>query len=341
MAKHVYGVDFGTGNIKFYNGVTKKLLNEKNVIATKKGNVTYSFGDDAYEMYEKTPEQISVTFPIKFGVIADMERMTNLFEEFFHKVNLPKRKKSGDFCIAVPTDVSEVEKRAFYDLVADSKIKSRDIVVVEKPIADAVGIGIDVTQNGGNMIVDFGADTTEISVVASGGIVLSKILKIGGNQLDESIVGMIKKKYNILVGNKTAEIVKIALANPIASEEEKMASLKVFGRNIISGLPASKIVTSDLVNDAINPALNMLVDTVQSLIERTPPDLAADITEKGIYLTGGSSNIPNINQMISQKTNLKVNIVKNPSLSVINGIAIILANPQLKELLYTPCENDY
>jgi len=343
MARHIYGVDFGTGNIKFYNSATKKTINEKNIIAIKNEKEVFSIGDEAFEMYEKAPDEISVTFPIKYGVIADMNNMSSLFEHFFDKVNLPKKKKTGEFYIAVPTDISEVEKRAFYDLVADSRFKVKDIAVVEKPIADAVGIGIDIDNPKGNMIVNIGADTTEITVTSLGGIVISKIIKMGGNKLDETICNIVRKKYNILIGMKTAEIVKITLANAILEEDDEVYqnTLKVFGRNIITGLPANKVVSAALVSEAIHETLYSLVDSIKILLERTPPELSADIIDTGIYLTGGSSAIPKLDELISNATGLKVNIVEEPALTVINGLAEIINNPKLSGLLYTPRKNDY
>ena len=346
MARHVYGVDFGTGNIKIYNGATKKLMNEKNIIAIKNEKEVFSIGNEAFEMYEKAPDEISVTFPVKYGVIADMNNMTSLFEQFFHKANLPKKRKSGDFYIAIPTDISEVEKRAFYDLVVDSKIKVKDIAVVDKPIADAVGIGIDINNPKGNMIINIGADTTEITVTSLGGIVLGKIIKMGGNRLDEAICNIVRKKYNILIGMKTAEIIKITLANAMMEEDEEdqevfQNTLKVFGRNIITGLPANKVVSADLVSEAINETLYSLVDSIKILLERTPPELSADIIDTGIFLTGGSASIPRLDQLISKATGLKVNVVENPALTVINGLAEIINNPKLSDLLYTPRQNEY
>lgn len=347
MAKHIYGIDFGTSNIKIYNRAGEQLLNEKNIIALKSGNQVFSFGDEAFEMYEKAPDDIQVTFPIKYGVIADMEHMEKLFEHFFDKVNLPRKRKSGDFYIAVPTDISEVEKRAFYDLVADSNIKVKDIAVVDKPIADAVGVGIDVDSPKGSMIVNIGADTTEISVTSLGGIVISKIIKTGGNKLDETICNIVRKKYNILIGMKTAEQVKIRLANailPAEDEEEDVfynRTYRVFGRNIITGLPANKQVSALLVSEAIHEFLYTLVDSIKQLLERTPPELSADIMDTGIYLTGGSSAIPGLDRLIEEATGLHVNPVESPELSVVRGLMEIIHNPELSGLLYTPRENEY
>ena len=184
MSKSVYGIDFGTSNIKIYNGVTRTSLNEKNIIAIKNKTDLFEIGDEAFKMYEKAPDNIEVVFPIKYGVIADLKKMKMLFEQFFKKLTGPRGSKMGRFCIAVPADITEVEKRAFYEVVAKSDIKAREIKIVEKPIADAVGLGIDISSSKGNMIVNIGADTTEVSIISHGGIVISRIVKIGGNMLD-------------------------------------------------------------------------------------------------------------------------------------------------------------
>lgn len=187
MAQHVYGIDLGTSNIKMYSSSSDNILNEKNVIAIKNKNEIFSFGNQAFEMYEKAPENINVSFPVKFGVIADIKNMETLFSCFYKKLNGGKTVNGADYCIAVPTDVTEVEKRAFYDVILDAKLKAKNITVVEKPIADAVGMGIDVQSPNGHMIVDIGSDTTEISVISLGGIVLSKLIKTGGSKFDEAI----------------------------------------------------------------------------------------------------------------------------------------------------------
>ena len=210
MGQLIYGVDMGTSNFKIYNIGTERIINEKNVIAIKDKKQVFEFGDYAFEMYEKAPENINVSFPIKNGVIADLENMDTLFTCFYKKVNDGKLVAGSDFCISVPTDITEVEKRAFYEVIMHSKIKPKNIVVVEKPIADAVGVGIDIDSPKGNMIVNFGADTTEISVVSLGGIVLSKLIKTGGNKFDESICNSVRKKHNLIIGMRTAERVKMA-----------------------------------------------------------------------------------------------------------------------------------
>ncbi len=190
---NVYGIDISTSNFKMCCKDKDAILNEKNIIAIANKKDLLAFGDEAYEMYEKAPENIEVSFPVKFGVIADIENMQTLLLNFFNKVNDDKKNTgNNDFYIAVPTDVTEVEKRAFYELVADSKVKAKNIYIVDKPVADAIGAGLDVTKSRGVMMVNIGAETTEISVLSLGGIVISKSIKIGGNKLDDCIISNVR-----------------------------------------------------------------------------------------------------------------------------------------------------
>ncbi|MCI8955761.1 MAG: rod shape-determining protein [Eubacterium sp.] len=343
MSKSVYGIDFGTSNIKIYNGMTKTTLNEKNIIAIKNKNELFEIGDEAFKMYEKAPDNIKVIFPIKFGVIADLKSMKMLFEQFFKKLTGPRGSKMGRFCIAVPADITEVEKRAFYDVVAKSDIKAREIKIVEKPIADAVGLGIDMTSSRGNMIINIGADTTEISVISHGGIVVSRIIKMGGNRLDQMICDAVKRKYNILIGLKTAEHIKCKLSDAMYDEEDDLEEelLYVYGRNVITGLPSERGVSKDTIYEAIKQFFDDIIESIKNLLERTPPELTADIMDIGLYLTGASSAISNLDKLIAKETDLKVNTIKNPGESVIRGISMIMSDSSYKKLMYEPRESSF
>ncbi|MBR3645014.1 MAG: rod shape-determining protein, partial [Lachnospiraceae bacterium] len=301
-----------------------------------------AIGNEAYEMYEKSPDGIDVQFPVKDGVIANLKYMEQLFERFFIKCNEPKVIKSGRFLLALPTDITEVEKRAFYDVVSESSIRAKEIKAVQKPVADAVGAGIDIESQKGNMIVNIGADTTEITVTSSGGIVISRILKNGGNKLDESICAIVKKKYNILIGQKTAEQIKIHLADALYDEDNDDEEFySVYGRNIITGLPSERTISSDFIYEAIEEFAMTIIDSIKTLLERTPPELVADIHESGIYITGGSSCIKNIDKLISKETGIKVNTVRTPAESVVRGLAKIISDSKYKKLIFTPEDAGY
>lgn len=335
----IYGVDIGTSNFKMCCKDKDFILNEKNIIAIANKRELLAFGDEAYEMYEKAPENIEVSYPVKFGVIADIENMQTLLVNFFNKINSDKKVAGNvDFYIAVPTDVTEVEKRAFYELVADSKIKAKNIYIVDKPVADAIGVGLDVTKSRGIMMVNIGAETTEISVLSLGGIVISKSVKIGGNKLDDSIITNVRKVYNLVIGSKTAEGLKKELGSAVQTEEQFAAG---FGRNVLSGLPVSIQISSDVIYNAIIDPLHSVMDSIKVILERTPPELAADIIKNGIYVTGGTSKISNLADFINHETNLKVNIVEEPSESVVRGLMGVVTNPEFQKVAYTPQDKSY
>lgn len=331
---NTYGIDIGTSNFKMCCKEKDKILNEKNMIAIANRTELLAFGDEAYEMYEKAPENIEVSFPVKFGVIADIENMQTLLFSFFNKINDSKKGPSNtDFYIAVPTDVTEVEKRAFYELVVDSKVKAKNVFVVDKPVADAVGAGLDVTKSKGIMIVNIGAETTEISVLSLGGIVISKSVKIGGNKLDDCIISSVRKAYNLVIGSKTAENLKKQLGSAVKKEETFAPG---FGRNVLSGLPVCVQISSDVIHGAIIDLFHSIMDSIKVILERTPPELAADIIKNGIYVSGGTSQISNLEEFISKETSLKVNIVDKPSESVVRGLVEVVNNPEYSRLAYTP-----
>lgn len=221
----------------------------------------------------------------------------------------------------------------------DAKVKAKKIVVVEKPIADALGIGIDVNSPNGHLIVNIGADTTEITVISMGGIVISKLIKTGGIKLDDAIASSIRKKYNLVIGNRSAEIVKKELADAMNEEPDKVTT--TYGRNIVTGLPNAREINGELVHEAISELLHQIIENIKVILERTPPELSADIISRGIYLTGGSANIKNICKLITKETGLKVNVAEEPSESVIRGISKLLASPELMKLAYVPREKEY
>ncbi len=342
MPLSLFGIDFGTRDIKIYNGINKTITSEKDLLAIKDETDIIAFGDEAFEMYEKTPPNIETIFPVSQGVIAKLNNTMSLFELFYKKLMGPKASKLGRFCVTVPADITEVQKKAFYDVIFKSGVKSREIKIVEKPIADAVGIGLDMTSSRGNMIVNIGADTTEISVISSSGIVVSKMLTIGGNKIDELIAETIKKRYNIFIGLKTAEKVKIKLADAMYDEDnDDDEVLYITGRNAITGLPSERAITKDTVYMAIESFFEEVVEGIQNMLERTPPELKKDINDVGLYLTGGSALIKNLDKYISEKTSLDVNNVMNPKESVIRGVSRIVSDNKYRKLMFEPKESSF
>lgn len=329
MSRKAYGIDFGTSMIKIYRKGQGVLLDEKNVIAIADRKKVMAVGNEAYEMCEKAPANIAVSYPIKSGVVADIENMQTLLDTFIGRLNSKQLFGGRDFYVAVPSDITEVQKRAFYDLIANSNAKAKHIWIVEKPVADATGAGLDVTTAQGVMIVDIGAETTEISILSLGGIVLSKLIPVGGNKFDETIKLTVKKKYGLVIGDKTAENIKKKLAFAILSDTEAM---KVYGRDVVSGLPTEMEVDSDMVFESITEHLTTIIDAMKVILERTPPEISADIIDSGIYVTGGSSQIRRLDELISQETDLRVNLVTDPENSVVNGMGKIMEDAALAEL---------
>lgn len=328
MTNKVIAIDFGTSTLKIYKKGSGVILDEKNVIAIENKKTVKAIGDEAYEMLEKAPKSIQVSYPVRNGVIADIAKMETLINTVIKKIT--KMSLKGGYCIvAVPTDITDVEKRAFYELISNSAARVKGVGIVEKPIAAALGAGLDITSANGVMTVDIGADTTEISIMSLGGIVISKLIPVGGNKIDESIKLYVKKKYKLLIGDKTAEVIKKELADAELDEEK---SIKVFGRNVVTGLPTEMEISSSMAHEAIIEYLKTIIDAIKMILERTPPEISSDIIDSGIYIVGGSANIRNIDKLIASETDLSVNIADNPSNAVINGLGMIVEDSNYKVL---------
>ena len=298
MTNNVYGIDLGTCNMKIYCKASNKIMNEKNTIALVNKNEMYAYGDDAYAMYEKAPETIQVTFPVVGGVIADFNNLQVMLQTYL-EAHAKGKLRGAEFIVAVPTDITDVEKRAFFDMFYKSKLKPKSVLLCEKPIADAVGLGLNVNEPTGIMVVDIGADTTEISVISLGGLVLSDLLHSGGNKIDESIITYVKRKYNLVIGQKTAQSMKETLGSGIPGNTQTMV---VVGRDVVSGLPIEMEMSGAVVYEAIKDNLNTICNSIKMILEKTPPELARDIIHSGIYITGGSSQIHDLDQLFRDIT---------------------------------------
>ena len=339
MANNAFGIDLGTNNIKIYNRNDDNIMIEKNMIAIENKNTLFAYGNSAFEMYEKAPDNIVVSFPIKDGVIADIKNMKSLIEKMFIKLNYPKivrgdlqkgNTKPSDFFIAVPTDVTEVEKRAFYDLIKGANVKAKKIMVVEKAVADGLGLDIDVKNSQGVLVVNVGYETTEISILSLGGIVLSRLIKVGGMKFDDAIRAAVRREFSLIIGGKTAENVKIALKE---LEEEGKGAV-VYGRDIVTGLPVEREIPTRMVDESLEEHFNTIIDNVKVILERTPPELAADIYRHGIYLTGGASQVSHLAERLATGTGLHVNVAENPLTSVATGLAKIIKDDNYKTVAY-------
>ena len=330
MLNNVFGIDLGTNNIKIYNRADDTILVEKNMIAIENKNNVFAYGDSAFDMYEKAPSNIHISYPLSNGVIADIHNMEKIVRFFLNDLT-GNSIKSADYYIAVPTDVTEVEKRAFYNLIRDANVKAKKIMVVEKAVADGLGLDIDVKNSQGVLIVNVGFDTTEISILSLGGIVLSRLIKVGGQKFDDSIRAAVRKQYNLIIGGKTAENVKISLAD---LEKENKGAV-VYGRDIVTGLPVERELPTAMIDESLIEHFYTIIDNIKVILERTPPELAADIYRHGIYLTGGASQVSHLAELIQKGTGLKVNVSENPITSVALGLSRIIKDDNLKTVAYS------
>lgn len=328
MLGKAIGIDFGTSSIKFYKNGEGVILHEKSVIAVYNKNHTFAVGNEAFEMYEKAPVNIEVSYPVKNGVIADIGNMQAMIDYFFQELDGKRKLKGADYYIAVPTDITEVEKRAYFELISNTNLKPKKIHVVEKPIADALGMSLDITKSTGTLVVDIGANTTEISVLSLGGIVLSRLIPVGGNKFDEVIISKIKKDKNFVIGEKTAELIKKTIGSAYVTEE----TIDICGRNLVTGLPSEITVTGKDVYDALNELFQSIVDSVKIILERTPPEISSDIYKSGVYITGGSSRIKDLGRFVYDQLGLKVNLCEEPESTVIMGLGAIIEDPSLAKL---------
>lgn len=331
MNNNIYGIDLGTNNFKVFCKATGKILEEKNTIAVINKNQIYAYGDRAYAMYEKAPESIQVSFPVSNGVIADFNFLQLMIMDFLEE-KMKGKVKGAEFVVAVPTDITDVEKRAFFELFYKSKIKPKSVLLCEKPLADAVGLGIDVNEPTGVMVVDMGADTTEISVISLGGLVLSDLLHFGGNRLDESIISYIRKEFNLIIGQKTAMALKENLGSGLPGRTESMV---IVGRDVVSGLPIEMEIAAETVYLAMQANLTSICNSIKMILEKTPPELAKDIIHQGIYITGGGAKINNLDKLFEEITNIKVNSASDPEQSAVRGLVKIVSDSKYKRLPFS------
>jgi len=317
------GIDLGTATTLVYVKGEGIVLCEPSVVALKKGatvNRVLAVGDEAKKMLGRTPGNILAIRPMKDGVIADFDITEAMLRYFIKKVHRRKVLLSPRMVIAIPSGITEVERRA----VKDSAMRAgaREVHLVEEPLAAAIGVGLPIHEPAGNMIVDIGGGTTEVAVISLSGIVFSKSIRIAGDELDMAIVEYLKKNYNLMIGERTAEDIKIKIGSAYPLEEE--LSLEVRGRDLVAGLPKMVTITSEEVRDAIAEPVRAIVDVAKIALERTPPELAADLIDRGIVLAGGGSLLKGLDRMISEETGLPVHVADDPVTAVALGTGKIL-----------------
>ena len=288
MAGNIYGLDLGTYEIRIYDKKRDRIRREKNTVALKDRKYIFAAGDEAYEIYEKNPSDIQVFFPMKDGVIARIDDMQYLLCLILGSGRHAIR--GVQYVAAVPTDITEVEKKAFYDLLLHSEAKARSVRIVERGIADALGCGVDVMSEKGVFVANFGGDTTELSVISRGNVIMNRLVKKGGHDCDREIVSLVRHNMEFLIGNTTAEMLRRSFG-VFSKKNTRQAPVCVSGRDLITGVPSQKDIPVRLVRSAMKETLEMYVEAIRSMIGRTPPDVRSAIMEKGICLTGGMANM--------------------------------------------------
>ncbi len=331
MAKHhVYGIDLGSYEIKVYDLEKDNIWTEKNVVAVDSSGALLAVGDHAFAMYEKTPPDIEVVFPMHEGVISDFQHIQDLLQYLLDAGSTFAA--GGEYTIAVPADVTELEKRAFFDLLVHSSAKARSVKVIERGVADAIGLGLDVQRSDGVFVANFGGETLELSVIAAGGLVFNQRLPIGGRVMDRLIVERVRHHYNFLIGLTTAEKLRMKVG---IKDDRSGRTVKIAGRDLLYGVPTVKQIPASLVRASLKDLLEQCVEAIMSLIERTPPEIHRIILNDGIYVAGGLARMTGLPQYINRATGLHVHTSRKPEMCSVRGLEQIVKLEELNELAYS------
>ncbi|MDP6977880.1 MAG: rod shape-determining protein [Myxococcota bacterium] len=325
---HDLAIDLGTANTLVYGRGRGLICSEPSVVAITSDNAGQSgqrvraVGHEAKEMLGRTPGTIQAIRPIKDGVIADFEITEAMLRYFIQRAHNRGTLVRPRIVICVPPCITSVEKRA----VRESALSAgaREVYLIEEPMAAAIGAGLDVTAPQGNMVVDIGGGTTDVAVISLSGIVTSRSIRVGGDKMDEAIINYIKRKYNMLIGERTAEAVKIDIG--AAATHSKAATQEVKGRDLIAGIPKVIVATSDEIRESLVEPIHAIVETVHLTLEKTPPELAADIVDRGIMLVGGGSLLRDLDQVLRQETKLPILRSEDPYTAVVHGAGKALDN---------------
>lgn len=319
------GIDLGTANTLVYVKGQGVVLCEPSVVAIERGTYqVLAVGEEAKRMLGRTPGNIIAIRPMKDGVIADFDITEAMLRYFIRKVHSRKGQLvSPRVVIAVPSGITEVEKRAVKDSAERAGARN-PVYLVEEPIAAAIGVGLPIHEPAGNMIIDIGGGTTEIAVISLSGIVFAKSIRIGGDEFDEAIATHLKKSYNLMIGERTAEEIKIRIGSAYPLEEE--LTMEVKGRDILAGLPKTITTTSEEIREALSEPLSAILEAVRIALERTPPELSADLIDRGLVLAGGGALLRGLDKLISEETGLPVHVADDPLTAIALGTGRYLAD---------------
>ena len=314
------GIDLGTANTLVYIKDRGIVLREPSVVAIQQGSSrVLAVGEEAKRMLGRTPGNIVAIRPMKAGVIADFE-VTEAMLRYFIRKSHNRKWVRPRIIISVPSGITEVEKRA----VKDSAIHAgaREVYLIEEPMAAAIGVGLPVQEPAGNMIVDLGGGTTEVAIISLAGIVLSRSVRVGGDEMDEAIVQYMKRVYNLMIGERTAEEIKITIGSAYPLGEE--VSMEVKGRDLVAGLPKTLTITSEEIREALQEPVSAIIEAIRITLERCPPELASDLVDRGIVLAGGTSQLRGLDKLLAEQTGLPVHVAEDPVSAVAEGTGVVL-----------------
>jgi len=328
------GIDLGTATTLVYLKGQGIVLCEPSVVGIQAGTSrVLAVGEEAKRMLGRTPGNIVAIRPMRHGVIADFEITEGMLRYFIKKVHNRRILARPRMVIAIPSGITEVEKRAVHDSAMHAG--ARKVHLVEEPIAAAIGVGLPIQEPAGNMVIDIGGGTTEIAVISLGGIVFSKSIRIGGDEMDEAIINYLKKTYNLMIGERTAENIKIKIASAYPMEEE--LTMEVRGRDLVAGLPKTVTISSEEIRESLNETVAQILEAIRITLERTPPELSADLIERGIILAGGGALLKGLDKLIQEETGLPVHLAEDPLTAVALGTGKALGELRyLENLLSTP-----
>jgi len=319
-------IDLGTANTLVYVKGRGIVLNEPSVVAIRKGdrggNKVLAVGKEAKTMLGRTPGHIVATRPMKDGVIADFDITETMLRYFIRRVHNRRSLVRPRIIISIPSGITQVEKRAVRESAESAG--AREVFLIEEPMAAAMGADLPITEPTSNLVVDIGAGTTEVAVISLAGTVYSRSVRVAGDKMDEAILQHIKRKYNLLIGLQTAELIKVTIGNAYPTEEAECIEVK--GRDLVTGIPKILTIDSEEVRKAISEQVDAIIETVRIALEQTPPELSADVVDKGIVLTGGGALLKNIDALLREETRLPITITDDPLTTVVIGAGKVLDN---------------
>lgn len=316
-------IDLGTANTLVYLKGKGIVCNEPSVVVIRKDNKKpVAVGAEAKRMLGKTPANIMAIRPMKDGVIADFDATGEMLKYFIKKVHNRRSFVSPRVIIGVPSGITQVEQRAVKDAAQVSG--AREVYLIGEPMAAAIGVGLPVGEPSGNMIVDIGGGTTDVAVISLDGVVYSKAVRVGGDKMDEAIMAFIKRRYNLMIGDMTAEQIKNNIGSAYKTEGSEQHTMEIKGRDLISGIPKTLTINEAEIHEALTEPVNVILDTIKVILENTPPELASDIVDRGIILAGGGALLKGLDLLIREETGLPVIVAEDPLTAVVRGVGKML-----------------